>query len=65
MGAPGAEEVVASALRFLERTDAVIIDVRDNPGGSGMMSHYIFSHFLPAEPVARSRSRAGPAPSRR
>lgn len=51
LGAPGVEAVMADALRFLERTDAVIIDVRDNPGGSGVMSHLLFSHFLGAEPV--------------
>src|SRR5262249_3807588 len=50
MGAPGCDEAVAAALRFLERTDAVIIDVRQNPGGSGQMSDYLMSHFLPATP---------------
>lgn len=51
MGAPGNEAVVADALRFLARTDAVIIDVRRNGGGSSEMSHLVFSHFLAAEPV--------------
>jgi C-terminal processing protease CtpA/Prc len=64
VGAPGAEEVVASALRFLERTDAIIIDVRTNRGGSGNMSHYLFSHFLPEKPVqtisVKSRDSAQP-----
>ena len=55
MGAPGVEDVVANALRFLERTDAIIIDVRRNGGGSGEMSHLVFSHFLPAEPVPTIR----------
>ena len=60
MGAPGADDAIAIALRFLERTDAIIIDVRQNRGGSGMMSHYLFSHFLPATPVPtiRVKSRA-------
>lgn len=64
MEAPGMEEVMASALRFLERTDAVIIDVRENHGGSGGMSHLLFSHFLPAEPVPtiEVRSRASETP---
>lgn len=51
MGAPGAQDAVADALRFLSRTEAVIIDVRRNGGGSGQMSHLVFSHFLGAEPV--------------
>ena len=55
MGAPGAEDAMAAALRFLERTDAVILDVRRNGGGSGGMSHMLFSHFLPAEPVPTIR----------
>lgn len=64
MGAPGSDAVVADAMRFVERTDAVIIDVRENHGGSGEMSHLTFSHFLPAEPVAtikvKSRATAEP-----
>ena len=55
MGAPGAEDAIAAALRFLERTDAIILDVRRNRGGSGMMSHVLFSHFLPAQPVPTIR----------
>ena len=51
LGVPGHEQVMAGALRFLERTDAIIIDVRTNRGGSGNMSHLLFSHFLPAQPV--------------
>jgi hypothetical protein len=44
-GGPGMAEAVADALRFLSRTDALIIDVRRNPGG-GEMSHLLFSHFF-------------------
>jgi hypothetical protein len=55
MGAPGVEQVVADALRFLERTDAVIVDVRRNGGGSGEMSHLVFSHFLGETPVPTIR----------
>ncbi len=43
------------ALRLLSRTDALIIDVRRNGGGSGEMSHFIFSHFLGPEPVPTIR----------
>ena len=50
LGAPGAEHAVEDALRVLERTDALIIDVRRNGGGSGMMSHLVASHFLSATP---------------
>lgn len=64
LGAPGSEEAVADAMRFLERTDAVVVDVRRNRGGSGMMSHYVFSHFLGSEPVptilVKSRASAEP-----
>jgi hypothetical protein len=64
---PGFEDAMAAALRFLERTDAMIIDVRRNPGGSGNMSHMLFSHFLPAEaiPTIRVKSRATPEPELR
>ena len=55
LGAPGADEVIGNAMRFLSATDAVIIDVRRNGGGSGIMSHMIFSHFLPATPVPTIR----------
>ena len=56
---PGFEDAMAAALHFLERTDAMIIDVRHNPGGSGNMSHMLFSHFLPADsiPTIRVKSR--------
>lgn len=51
MGAPGYREAVADALRLLSRTRALIIDVRRNGGGSGEMSHFVFSHFLGPDPV--------------
>jgi hypothetical protein len=50
-GAPGSREAVGDALRLLERAEAIIIDVRRNGGGSGEMSHLVFSHFLGPEPV--------------
>ena len=55
---------MAAALKFLEHTDAMIIDVRHNGGGSGHMSHMLFSHFLPADsiPTIKVKSRATPAP---
>jgi hypothetical protein len=51
MGMQGYQDVAVQALKFLERADAIIIDLRRNGGGSGEMSHFIFSHFLGAEPV--------------
>src|SRR5215510_2588565 len=65
--APGFEDAMAAALHFLERTDAMIIDVRRNGGGSGVMSHLLFSHFLPADsiPTIRVKSRATPEPELR
>jgi hypothetical protein len=65
--ADGFEDAMAAALRFLERTDAMIIDVRRNPGGSGNMSHMLFSHFLPSDsiPTILVKSRATPEPELR
>lgn len=62
---PGSDDAMVAVLKFLERTDAMIIDVRRNPGGSGEMSHLLFSHFLPAEsvPTLRVTSRATPEPT--
>ncbi|MCU0633753.1 MAG: S41 family peptidase [Gemmatimonadaceae bacterium] len=56
-GGDGVADAIAGALRFLERTDAIIIDVRTNRGGRGDMSHLLFSHFLPATPVPTVRVR--------
>src|SRR6185436_10968381 len=65
-GAPGYEEVVGDALRLLARTDAIIIDVRRNGGGSSEMSHLVFSHFPPSTPVPTIRvQRRGSEPALR
>lgn len=55
--APGAYDAIGDALRLLERTDAIIIDLRRNGGGSGEMSHMLFSHFLGETPVPTIRIR--------
>lgn len=60
-------DAVVDALRFLSRTDAVILDVRRNGGGASDMSHFIFSHFLGSTPVPTIdvRTRASSEPSHR
>jgi hypothetical protein len=47
---PGYQAAVDAALRILEPTHAIIIDLRRNGGGSSAMSHYLFSHFFDATP---------------
>lgn len=37
-----------SAMRFLREGDAIVIDLRGNPGGDGAAVRYLVSHFLPA-----------------
>jgi retinol-binding protein 3 len=54
---PGASDAIAAALRTLEHTRAIIIDLRRNGGGSGDMSHLLFSHFLGAQPIPTIRIR--------
>ena len=58
---------VVDALRFLSRTDAMILDVRRNGGGASDMSHFIFSHFFGGTPVPtiNVRTRASLEPSHR
>ncbi len=61
------QDAVVDALRFLSRTDAMIIDVRRNGGGASDMSHFIFSHFLGSKPVPTIdvRTRASSEPNHR
>lgn len=45
---PGPREAMdemAAALRTLERTDAMIIDVRESRGGSAQLANFLISHF--------------------
>ena len=44
-GAPEAREVAVNAFRFVQNTDAVILDLRGVPGGSGQMANFLISHF--------------------
>jgi len=61
------QDAVVDALRFLSRTDAMILDVRRNGGGASDMSHFIFSHFFDAKPVPTIdvRTRASSEPNHR
>ena len=68
---PEAFAATGAALAFLERTDAMIFDLREMPGGSGDMSNWLLSHFTaptpwPASPSPTgrpvTRSSAGPWP---
>jgi len=42
---PEAYATAEAALAFLERTDAMIFDLTQMPGGSGDMSNWLISHF--------------------
>ena len=55
--APEASDVLVAALRYLETTDALIIDVRRNNGGSPALANLIVSHFMGPDPVATVTSR--------
>lgn len=48
---PAARRVAEAAMAFIQGTEAVIIDLRQNGGGAPGMVHLIFSHFLGAEPL--------------
>lgn len=51
-GDPAARDVVVAALRYLETTDAIILDLRRTRGGSAMLVNFLVSHFTGPEPVA-------------
>lgn len=44
-------ETLATAMQFLENTDAIIIDLRKNDGGSPEMVQLLASYFFASEPV--------------
>lgn len=46
-----AGEAAASAMSLLSNTDALILDLRNNGGGSPAMVSLMCSYFLPAEPI--------------
>jgi len=50
----GSEEAfaaAAAAMQFLANCDALILDVRTNPGGDSAMVQFLASYFLPGSPV--------------
>jgi hypothetical protein len=55
-----AQAMLVDALRYLGSTDAIILDVRHNRGGSGQLSNFLISHFTGPDTIAslevRSRS---------
>lgn len=46
-----ARETAAAAMAFLANADAVVVDLRGNPGGSPEMVELILSYFFGPEPV--------------
>ncbi|HUQ80933.1 MAG TPA: S41 family peptidase [Gemmatimonadaceae bacterium] len=56
-GAPEASGLVAAALRYLETTDAIIIDLRKNNGGSPALANLIASHFVGPDTIPTVTSR--------
>jgi hypothetical protein len=60
-GSPGAEEALATAMRFLKDGDAIIIDIRRNGGGWPPAVAAMTSYFLPAgTPLVRFEMRGAP-----
>ncbi|HVE78273.1 MAG TPA: S41 family peptidase [Gemmatimonadaceae bacterium] len=49
---PEVETAMVNALRYLEGTDAVIIDLRRNGGGSAQSVNFLLSHFTTSDTVA-------------
>ena len=50
-GSQEALAVAAAAMRFLSNCDAIIMDLRFNPGGDSAMVQFLASYFLSEEPV--------------
>jgi len=46
---PGAKQAIDQAMQILSGARAVIIDLRNNPGGDGEMGAYFFSYLVPAD----------------
>ena len=55
-----AGETAAAAMAFLKNSDALIIDLRENGGGTGDMVRFLASYFFPAQTrLSRTFRRAG------
>lgn len=55
-----ASESAAAAMIFLKHSDALIIDLRDNGGGTGDMVRFLASYFFPVQTrLSRTFRRAG------
>jgi retinol-binding protein 3 len=53
-GSPAAFAAVAEALRSLDGSGAMILDVRGTPGGSAQMANFLISHFTPPDVLSLS-----------
>ena len=49
------QEAIVAALRYLDGTDAMIVDLRRNGGGSAETVNFLLSHFTTADTVASLR----------
>ena len=54
-GGPEGFDVATAALRYVERSDALIFDLRRMPGGSGALSNFVISHFTGPDSVLSLR----------
>ena len=48
----GAQSILVDALAYLRTTDAIILDLRHNRGGSGQLSNFLISHFTGPDTLA-------------
>jgi len=60
-GAPEAKDAIVDALRYLQFTDAMIIDLRRNGGGDADLVNFLISHFTGPDTLASLtvRNRSG------
>lgn len=52
---PLAADAAVVALKYLESTDAIIIDLRQNGGGDGDLSNFLISHFTGPDSILSLR----------
>lgn len=51
-GAPEARDAIVAALNYLQYTDAMIVDLRRNGGGSAELVNFLISHFTGPDTLA-------------